>query len=264
MRSSRRSIRLLSVVMGLTLSGLASATGLTSPFLIATAQNQCSSCFWFSSTPTFTQNGSYMSFHTTLSSNLNRSIAVVIYVIVRNSSTGQTVVYSTGSGILPASSPANSNLTVILVVPNLLPGVYVATFWAESTDGTVSSGSVTILFTVNGSSSNSQVYPLGTQTLTIISLTSPPAGICLSWCSDITYQNNMDASISVVVNLAFHNSIGQTVFMERVAESIGKGQTATAHLSVSGLAPGTYSAEIFAVSSGGVAISGGSIITVTL
>jgi predicted phage tail protein len=200
-----------------------------------------------------------MSFHTVLSANLNQVLPVFVYVIVRDGSSGQMITTSTASGILPASYPATSNLAFILVVPNLLPGVYVATFSADSADGTISSGAWTIQFTVNA-----KTYPLGIQTLTIVSATSPPVGVCPSWCTDISYQNNANASISIVVSLVFHNSIGQTVYMERVAEWIAKGQTASAHLSVSGFTTGTYSAEIFAISSSGVALSSQSVVAVAL
>jgi predicted phage tail protein len=98
----------------------------------------------------------------------------------------------------------------------------------------------------------------------MVSATSPPVGVCSGWCTDIGYQNNANASISIVVSLVFHNSIGQTVYMERVAEWIAKGQTASAHLSVSGLTTGIYSAEIFAISSSGVAVSSELVVSVAL
>lgn len=115
--------------------------------------------------------------------------------------------------------------------------------------------------------SSSSLLPLGT--VYSQSATSACPTVCLSLISQsshsvngysynfvVTYYNSFRSSVLAMVYLVMRNQIGQTVGIDWTNTEIPSGGNETLHPSISVLLPpGNYSTSIFAVNSGGVAIS---------
>jgi len=78
------------------------------------------------------------------------------------------------------------------------------------------------------------------------------------------FTNNSNAQQTAVIYAVIHNAAGQTVAYTTATISPAAGATATGTLVLFGLAPGTYSATVFVTSTGGVAISSTSTVSVTI
>lgn len=80
----------------------------------------------------------------------------------------------------------------------------------------------------------------------------------------ISYTNNSNAPQTAIVYAVIHNAAGQTVAYTTATISPAAGGSQLAQLILFGLAPGTYSATVFATSTGGVALSSTSTVSVTI
>jgi hypothetical protein len=70
-----------------------------------------------------------------------------------------------------------------------------------------------------------------------------------------TYANGINATVTGVVFMVVHNSLGQTVQISTCVLQLAAGANGTAYTIAFGLASGEYSATFFVVSTGGYAIS---------
>ena len=80
----------------------------------------------------------------------------------------------------------------------------------------------------------------------------------------VSYTNNSNGPQTAIVYAVVHNAAGQTVAYTTATISPAAGGSQLAQLILFGLAPGTYSATVFATSTGGVALSTTSTVTVTI
>jgi len=80
----------------------------------------------------------------------------------------------------------------------------------------------------------------------------------------VSYTNNSNAPQTAIVYAVVHNAAGQTVAYTTATISPAAGGSQLAQLILFGLAPGTYSATVFATSTAGVALSTSSTVTVTI
>lgn len=81
----------------------------------------------------------------------------------------------------------------------------------------------------------------------------------------VTFQNNLNVSVLGLVGVVVHNSQGQTIFLSASTTLvIPAGQSLTAYAVVFGIASGTYSTTIFAMTPNGVAISAPTTATLAL
>lgn len=76
-----------------------------------------------------------------------------------------------------------------------------------------------------------------------------------SEAAETTFQNNLDVSVLGIVVMVLHNDRGQTVYYSTATLNITRGLYATAYTVESGVSPGVYNATVFAISTGGIAIS---------
>src|SRR5256885_11315869 len=104
-------------------------------------------CFTFVSSPTITEQGSTVTHQIIMQNGYNRAIPIYGYLVIHDASSGGVVSDSTVS----ATMSPNSIQTLTTMVVNLPPGNYVATFFAQSVDGSVSSSTVSTPFGVVGS-----------------------------------------------------------------------------------------------------------------
>jgi len=79
-----------------------------------------------------------------------------------------------------------------------------------------------------------------------------------------TFTNNSNAPQTVIIFAVVHNAIGQTVYYTTATISPAAGASATGQLVLFGQASGTYSVTIFAASTGGIALSTASTVSVTV
>jgi hypothetical protein len=79
-----------------------------------------------------------------------------------------------------------------------------------------------------------------------------------------SFTNTSNAPVTAIVYAVVHNAAGQTVAYSTATITANAGASATAYDVLFGLAPGTYSVNIFATSTGGTAISTTSTVTVTV
>jgi len=79
-----------------------------------------------------------------------------------------------------------------------------------------------------------------------------------------TYTNNSNAPQTAFIYAVVHNALGQTVYYTTATITTSAGGSQTGQLVLFGLAPGTYSATVFVVSSSGTALSATSTVSVTI
>jgi hypothetical protein len=72
---------------------------------------------------------------------------------------------------------------------------------------------------------------------------------------ETTYVNGINATVTGVVFMVVHNSLGQTIEISTCVLQLASGANGTAYTITFGLASGEYSATFFAVSTSGYAIS---------
>ncbi len=70
-----------------------------------------------------------------------------------------------------------------------------------------------------------------------------------------TFQNHFNSTVLGLALLVLHNNLGQCVYITTSTISLTPDQYGTVYLVISGVNPGQYSATIFVMSQGGVAIS---------
>jgi len=80
----------------------------------------------------------------------------------------------------------------------------------------------------------------------------------------VSFTNNSNAPQTAIVYAVIHNAAGQTVAYTTATISPAAGGSQLAQLILFGLAPGTYSATVFATSTAGIALSTTSTVTVTI
>jgi hypothetical protein len=106
------------------------------------------------------------------------------------------------------------------------------------------------------------------QSANAANVTSCPAGACWTEIGppvyaalgpyqsvEISYVNSIDAAMIGIVFMVVHNYLGQTVGISTATLTLAAGANGTAFPIAFGLAPGQYSATLFATSASGVAIS---------
>jgi len=173
--------------------------------------------------------------------------------------------------------------TVVGAVLTNSQGAGLATFTVPSTIQTAS-GSQSVS---SGTSYNVQLQATGS---TGVALAAPPSitvgSVNTSSCNSTTcltasgspstitlngqktvqtsFTNNSNAPVTAIVYAVVHNAAGQTVAYSTATITANAGASATAYDVLFGLAPGTYSVTIFATSTGGVAISAPSTVSVTI
>ena len=81
---------------------------------------------------------------------------------------------------------------------------------------------------------------------------------------ETSFTNNSNAPVTAIVYAVVHNAAGQTVAYSTSTITANAGASATAYNVLFGLAPGTYTVTIFVTTTGGVAISTASTVTVTV
>jgi len=80
-----------------------------------------------------------------------------------------------------------------------------------------------------------------------------------------TYTNNSNAPQTAFIYAVVHNALGQTVlYTTSTLNNIAAGGSQTGQLVLFGLAPGTYTATLFVVSTSGTALSTTSTVSVTI
>jgi len=79
-----------------------------------------------------------------------------------------------------------------------------------------------------------------------------------------TFTNNLPFTQSGIVMLVVRNLQGQTVYIATATVSPSAGATFSALLVVSPVPPGTYTVELFAITSTGVVIAKSTTFTLTL
>jgi len=79
-----------------------------------------------------------------------------------------------------------------------------------------------------------------------------------------TFTNNSNAPQTAYIYAVVHNAAGQTVYYTTATITPGAGASQTGQLVLFGLAPGTYSATVFVVSTSGTALSTTSSVSVTI
>jgi len=79
-----------------------------------------------------------------------------------------------------------------------------------------------------------------------------------------TFSNNSNAPQTAYIYGVVHNALGQTVAYTTATVSPNAGASASGQLVLFGLAPGSYSVTLFAVSTSGVALSTTSTVSVTV
>jgi len=72
---------------------------------------------------------------------------------------------------------------------------------------------------------------------------------------EISYINDINATVIGIVFMVVHNYLGQTADISTATLTLAAGANGTAYPIAFGLAAGQYSATLFATSTGGVAIS---------
>ena len=75
-----------------------------------------------------------------------------------------------------------------------------------------------------------------------------------------TFDNRLDVSVLAIVMMVLRDNSGQMVYYSTATLNITRGSYGTAYTPVFGLPVGTYYATIFAMTTGGVAISNSSSI----
>jgi len=79
-----------------------------------------------------------------------------------------------------------------------------------------------------------------------------------------SFTNNSNAPQTAYIYAVVHNALGQTVAYTTATISPSAGGTQAGQLVLFGLAPGTYSATLFVVSTSGTALSTTSNVSVTI
>jgi len=104
------------------------------------------------------------------------------------------------------------------------------------------------------------------QDTTCLTLTGTPTTITLNGQKTIqaTFTNNSNAPQTAIIYAVIHNANGQTVAYTTATITPATGGQSTAYLVLFGLAPGTYSVTMFGTTTGGVAISSSSTVSVTI
>jgi len=80
----------------------------------------------------------------------------------------------------------------------------------------------------------------------------------------VSYTNNSNAPQTAYIYGVVHNALGQTVAYTTATVSPAAGASQTGQLVLFGLAPGTYSVTLFAVSTSGTALSTTTNVSVTV
>jgi len=79
-----------------------------------------------------------------------------------------------------------------------------------------------------------------------------------------SFTNNSNAPQTAYIYAVVHNALGQTVYYTTATVSPAAGATQTGQLVLFGLAPGSYTATVFVVSTSGTALSTSSTVSVTI
>jgi hypothetical protein len=107
----------------------------------------------------------------------------------------------------------------------------------------------------------------GCQDTTCMTVSGTPTVTTLNGQKTIqaTYINNSNATQTAITYAVVHNANGQTVaYTTATITPAASGGTSTAYLVLFGLAPGTYSVTLFTTTTGGVAISTSTTVSVTI
>ncbi len=80
---------------------------------------------------------------------------------------------------------------------------------------------------------------------------------------ETTFHNNLDVGVLGIVMMVVRNNLGQTVYYSTATLNLTRGLYGTAYNVELGLSPGLYKATIFAISTGGIAISNSTTISIT-
>jgi hypothetical protein len=180
----------------------------------------------------------------------------------------------------PISSTSFTGTTVGVIAPNsvgagsatfnipasALPGTYVVQLVVSGAGTGGAPVGTAVLDTplqvtvggTSGSCANEGTACMGISGTPAISHTSVGTIITAS------FTNNSNAPQTGYVYAVVHNALGQTVYYTTATVSPAAGASQSGQLVLFGLAPGTYSATIFVVSTSGTAISGTTLVSVTI